>query len=341
MNIGFALRRVGGFLVKKAPTILAWAGVAGVWGTAYALHHTDEKVRVDDLKMVRENIGFEEAEDDDTVYHGENVKKHWKGYALTAGLGIASSACIILGDRTSCKRIAQLSAAVVFANQKIRDYRASIRDKYGDDILKEIDQDVIRRDLQRKPVADSESDIPLWYEPETGMTFELPEEDFENARIAICADYVANGVAFFNDWLGYLHQPESYEFCSYGWGNDGGWMQGPYMKISWELANDKDGRELRVINYGENYSWPCDSWLWWNDGKTAAEEWRWQFFRLEEVDPVFENQVLDAEAKEPNPARVEEAAKIRQFFKDEKAEPDYHIYDRSGPGQDLMDYATC
>lgn len=164
-RINKTLNRAGLKLKKHSPEILIVAGVAGAVASAVMACKATTKVS-GILEESRENVDtihdYLEKPDKKEKYTEEDSKKDllivYKDTALDLGklyapsvlLGIASITCILASNNIIHKRNVALTSALTVAEQKYKDYRGRVVERFG----KEVDHQ-LRYNIKAKEIKET------------------------------------------------------------------------------------------------------------------------------------------------------------------------------------------
>lgn len=148
MKIPNGLARQALKLEKNSPKLLFGAGVLGMVGTTVlacraTLQLSDTLQRIQSDKQIANDITSPEYTDkerarDLTIIHVRGVAKVAKLYAPPVLLGVASIAMLTKSHNILQQRNAALTAAYIALEKGFNEYRARVRDKYGEDAEDEI-----------------------------------------------------------------------------------------------------------------------------------------------------------------------------------------------------------
>lgn len=232
-----AFGKLGLKVSKKSPEILLVVGIGtGIASTVSACRATLKAEEV--LDAHRENMdsinqAFEECPDeytakdkkkDTAVAYGKTIGGFVKLYSPAIILGAVSITSICASYGILKKRNAALTAAYAGLLNKFKDYRQRVKDKYGEDVDREIIFDETKKTVETDDagnvVSEKYEDAALcsqyarffdsanvnWYKsPEYNMSFLKTQQDVLNDRLK------SRGYIFLNevyDALGFQMVPE-------------------------------------------------------------------------------------------------------------------------------------
>lgn len=123
---------------KHMPTVLTYAGICGVVGTAVmAVRATPKALRI---------IEYEKKQREDELTNRDIVTLTWKCYVPSVLFGLSTIACIISIHALNKRNQASLTSAYAMLNEAYKQYREAAKSVYGEDadarIQAEIAKDV-------------------------------------------------------------------------------------------------------------------------------------------------------------------------------------------------------
>lgn len=123
---------------KHMPTVLTYAGICGVVGTAVmAVRATPKALRI---------IEYEKKQREDELTNRDIVMLTWKCYVPSVLFGLSTIACIISIHALDKRNQASLTSAYAMLNEAYKQYREAAKSVYGEDadarIQAEIAKDV-------------------------------------------------------------------------------------------------------------------------------------------------------------------------------------------------------
>lgn len=188
MKINFKM--IGNIIEKHGPSILTGMAAIGVVLTGYLTYKATEKTcgeRVlamskdfnDEMKNCNGDIS---SIDTDALVNKESdglFKKYWKNYIPPAIAGIGTIACIVGANYWHLSKESAMAAAVAFYKAAESDLAKEIKEKYGDDALKEIKTDIVKKKMEddRPPWEPKDSTKMTIYEPYTKQWFRASQQE--------------------------------------------------------------------------------------------------------------------------------------------------------------------
>ena len=262
------------FKVKKhSPEILLATGVVtGVAGTVVACKATlkasdildKHRVRMDQIKEAAETCPEEytdkDKKKDTAMCYGKTVGEFAKLYWPAIALELISVGCVLTSYGIMKARNVALSAAYGELLKKYNDYRARVKEKYGDEedhkicvdetkAVVETDKDgkvtnVDTKDILCSPYAKFfDSSCPNWENsPEYNYTFLINVQNKFNERLR------AKGHVFLNEVYDVLGLPRTAAGAVVGWIYNGDGDN----KIDFDLDNANSEATRRFVNGLEN-----------------------------------------------------------------------------------------
>lgn len=172
-------------LIKHSPEILHGLAIAGaitatvlaVPSTVKALELIDEEKRT---IAAEENVDKEEV----VLTKKEIIKATWKCYIPSALLLTTSTACIIMGDRTTAKRTTALAAAYKLSEVALKDYKEAVVETIGEEKARIIKEKAAQKKVDRTKTEEVVvvGDGKVWFfEPISYRYFQSEVADVKNA----------------------------------------------------------------------------------------------------------------------------------------------------------------
>lgn len=172
-------------LIKHSPEILHGLAIAGaitgavlmVPSTVKALDLIEEEKRT---QAAEENIDKDEVE----LTKKEIIKTAWKCYIPSALLLATSTACIIMGDKTTAKRTTALATAYKLSEVALQDYKDAVVETIGEEKARVVKEKAAQKKVDR--VKNEEvyilGDGKVWFfEPISYRYFQSEVADVKNA----------------------------------------------------------------------------------------------------------------------------------------------------------------
>lgn len=134
----------------NSPMILTGLAVAGVFTTAYMSYKAGPKAH-DILQKYHDDKAIINPDDKETkkAVLKETVKDLGPVIIPPIVMGIATSACIIGGNKISSKRIAVLSAAYGLADSKLKDYQEKMLESLGEERTQKVKEAIAKDHLKK------------------------------------------------------------------------------------------------------------------------------------------------------------------------------------------------
>lgn len=239
--------KIVNLLKKRSPEILMGLGIAG-FCTAVVTAVTATPKAIDILK--EEEAKLPEGE---TLTPAEKVKYTWKEYAPTAALCVGSTICILESNKKLNARNAMATAGWKLAETALDDYKESTRRLVSEDKLKEIDEDVAKKQVKRNPDVPRTKTIiggqSLFYEPLSKQYFYSRQQtimDVINHMNNTMMNLGAGNYTSFNEVLLALGLDEDDMLGDdMGWNSDHGLIE---CTITGSIA--ENGEPCGVLNWG-------------------------------------------------------------------------------------------
>lgn len=170
-----AVSKYGYKLKKASPTIMIFAaGALGVAATVTACKATlkakdildEHNEAVADIHAKAENSQPEDAEpyteedmkNDITHTYVQTGLKLAKTYAPAVSMGVAAGACMFGSHHIMTKRNASMAAAYIALDQAFGEYKNRVTDRFGDQVQKELEQNVKNICVETKKTNDDGSE---------------------------------------------------------------------------------------------------------------------------------------------------------------------------------------
>lgn len=134
---------------KSSPTILTGLGVAGLVTTVILAIKATPKA-LDALEYERE---FREQELGDTrdLEPLDVIQTAWKFYIPTAGMGLATIACIIFANKINLRRNAALASLYSITETTLREYQAKVVEQIGEKKAEKINEQIAQDHIDAQP----------------------------------------------------------------------------------------------------------------------------------------------------------------------------------------------
>lgn len=185
------------FVKRNMSTILSVVGSAGVIGTSIAVHKATIKATE---KL--EDASFESEEELDKVDILKIVVPIYTPSVIIAGSTIA---CIIGANVLNKQTQAALMSAYIFADQSLKEYRKNLIKLHGEEVDKEIRDDITGQYYNIHRVNVEEPDGKLtYYEPYSKQIICRYEKEIVDAEYHVNRNFALRGHVTLNEWLAFL-----------------------------------------------------------------------------------------------------------------------------------------
>lgn len=270
---------LGKFVKRNLPTILSLAAVGGVIGTAVcaakaapkAEKLADEAFDKKELEWCENPVGEEPSD----LTKMEYLKAVAPAYGMTAAVAFATIVCILASNHISKAQIAKLSAACAVLAAKRKEIEAAIREKFGDEKLRELKSEIAKKNAAKKmpefkddwegredlPTKDPDNEKQLYFESYSEQFFWATPIEIERVCTEVNRRLQRYETVKWNDVLEMLNCDKKfpeYEYIGYALYDDSGtWME------NWDLANqgawvdfyvekdyEIDGTKCNLLHYG-------------------------------------------------------------------------------------------
>lgn len=206
-NFGAVLKNAEQFINKHSPEILTGIGIAGMVGTTVMAVKATPKA----IELIEERKRETKT---DELHPVEVVKTAWKCYIPAVITGAASALCLVKAVNISTRRSAALLTAYNLSDTAYREYRAKVKEEYGERkeklINDKIAQDKIDKDgVSNHEVIVTDRGTTLCYDAMFGRYFISDMDTIKRAMNNINADILGGtmyaSVNEFYDKLGLRH----------------------------------------------------------------------------------------------------------------------------------------
>lgn len=172
-------------LIKHSPEILHGLAIAGAITGAVLMVPSTIKA----LDLIEEEKQTRSEEDDDHIEQviltkKEIVKTTWKCYIPSALLLATSTACIIMGDKTTAKRTTALAAAYKLSEVALQDYKDAVVETIGEEKARIVKEKAAQKKVDRTKNEEVYilGDGKVWFfEPISYRYFQSEVADVKNA----------------------------------------------------------------------------------------------------------------------------------------------------------------
>ena len=169
---GKIIKKIPEFTKEHLPQILTGVGIVSfVSASGLAIYGTTKA-----YKKVEEENKKRKVEGAEELVPKEIVKLVWTNYipmVLTLAAGVT---CVILANKEMSKRLAALGVAYALSEDKVKEYRNKIAEKFGDKKAKEIEAERMQKIVDANPVDEQKvihtgKGDTLCFDPMSGRYF--------------------------------------------------------------------------------------------------------------------------------------------------------------------------
>lgn len=247
VNLNHALNKLSRNLKSNSPVLLCIVAAVGVAATGITTALGTVKA-IDILDAKRK-------EQSDELTKGQIAAAVWPCYIPSALIAAGTVICIFGANYISKQQYNSLLAAYTLLDQSAREFKQKFIDIYGLDKEHELENEIAKDNL---PAVTKESELPLWYDPETRRYFNTSVDDFKKALYTINHDLTINGFVSLDEFFMAMGIEPSEAANHLGWDID--WLMGvyemPWIDIHYETAKTDDGLEVNVIYYDIEPEYP-------------------------------------------------------------------------------------
>lgn len=270
---------LGKFVKRNLPTILSLAAVGGVIGTAVcaakaapkAEELADKAFDKKELEWCENPVGEEPSD----LTKMEYLKAIAPAYGMTAAVAFATIVCIMASNHISKAQIAQLSAACAVLAAKRKEIEAAIREKFGDEKLRELKAEIAKKSAAKKmpefkddwegredlPTKDPDNEKQLYYESFSKQFFWATPIEVERVCAEVNKRLQKDWSIKWNDVLELLNCDKKfpeYEHIGVALADDSGsWQEmwdfsnlGCWFEFYTERDCEVEGVKCNVLYYG-------------------------------------------------------------------------------------------
>lgn len=239
------------WLKQASPTILSYAGVAGLIATTV----TAVKTTPEAIERIKYDSRVNHDDDPYAYSKSEAFKSAWRCYIPTAVLGVSTAACILGSNTLNKRQQATLTSAYMLLNNAYKEYAK-----------KDIDGAVRKEVIKDKPIPTQQTEKVLFYEFNYGDFFEYDLAELLSAEYQFNQKFISRGYACLNDFYEILGLPKSKIGDVLGWSQIDGY---PFVDFEHELVELEDGMECYFIYLPDP---PMPDYL--NSRKMQATLWK-------------------------------------------------------------------
>lgn len=240
------LNKTTGFMKEHSPELLISAGIVGmVSSTVLAVKATPKALEL--MENKKEDLGVT------YLTKKEAIEAAWKEYIPSAGLGLISGACIILGTSTNMKRNTALATVYAISENTLKEYKKQTKAVVGEEKAREIDSAVAKARIKEKTVIEVKDSE---YIHSTGNGDTLIYDSLSGRYFRSSANAVERAVNAFNkklldDYTGSLNEfYNELDIPTIGAGNMIGWKSDSDMlEISFDSDMDALNNPFLILTY--------------------------------------------------------------------------------------------
>jgi hypothetical protein len=238
------------FVKKNASTILTCVGGAGVVATSVmAVKATPKAITL--MEKAKEEKG-------DELTKAEVVKVAWKPYIPAVVTGAATIACIFGANTLNKHQQAALASAYALLDQSYKEYKAKLKELYGDEAHNEIVNSIMVEKADDIYVhaetmcmncdlslEENDGEPRLFYDEHSNRYFEATIEQVMNAEYHLNRNYILRGYSYLNEFYEFLGIEQTDYGSVLGWApmDDGMyWIDFNHRKVVMD-----DGLEVYII----------------------------------------------------------------------------------------------
>lgn len=203
------------FAKKHAGAILTVVATVGVVATSVEASRATLKAKevIETKKEERKDWKETSGIDQPPLSKEEIVKDCWKLYIPTAIIGVGTVSCIIIANALTSKEQKSLAAAYAMIDQGYKAYRKKVSDRYGEDVDRDISNEVI----EESEDDEYDSDKLMFYDVYSDRYFEGTMNKFHEAVNYVNRELQISGYASVNDFYRMLGISETEEGNAIGW----------------------------------------------------------------------------------------------------------------------------
>ena len=237
------------FTKEHNPEILVGLGVVGMMSsTVLAVKATPKALDIMEDKKADMGVTY--------LTRKEIAQATWKLYAPSIGVGLASTACIILGTSKSIKRNTALATVYALSESTLREYQSKAKEMLGEEKAAELDREVAKARVKKREVTTIVETEGSDYIHHTGNGDTLVYDSlsgryFRSSKNAIESAVNSINKSLLNDYIMTLNEFYN-EMCipTIGVGSLIGWKSDKeLLEVSFESDVDQHGNPYLVLSY--------------------------------------------------------------------------------------------
>lgn len=239
---------------KNSPTILTGLGVTGVFATGYMAYKAGPKAHyiLENYHRDKELTDPDDKEAKRAILK-ETAKDLLPVLIPPVGMAIATTACIIGGNRISSKRVAVLSAAYSIADSRLKDYQEKMLETLGEEKTQKVKEAIAKDHLKKnQPTVDTPVYLTgdgnvLCLDSYSRRFFSSNAEKIGQAINKLSADIMSDMYVSLNDFYDEIHLERTPMGDDFGWNVDD--TQRGRLPIYYTASLTEDNRPCLVVEY--------------------------------------------------------------------------------------------
>lgn len=226
------------FLTRNAPTILTFVGSAGVIATGVLVALATPKA-IDKVNKAEEEKGEE-------LTKFETVKVVAPVYAPAVITGAATITCMFGANVLNKRKQASLISAYALLDNSYKEYRAKVKDIYGEEADTNVKREIAKDVYELSPVS---TDKQLFFDFLSMQYFESTMEEVLKAEYEINKRMSQEYYVSVNDFYHLLNIPPGVFDYELGWSIEAGgaWYGYSWIDFKHENVTLEDGLECCII----------------------------------------------------------------------------------------------
>ena len=228
------------FMKRNAPTILTYAGGAGVITTAVmAAKATPKALRI---------LEQAESEKGEKLTGFEKVKAAGPVYIPTVIMGAGTLACVFGANVLNKRDQASLASAYALLDNSYKEYKKKVAELYGEDTDTEIRNDIAKDKYEEADIPRVEG-FELFFDEFSGRFFRSTLAEVQRAEYEINRDLALQDWATINEFYDYLKIPhvDGGDIIGGSTPMNGEMYWQPWVDFSNVKMVDDDGLEYYIV----------------------------------------------------------------------------------------------